>query len=643
MNHYRLLGKKGEGTFSEVLLGRHVRSNQEVAIKYLKNKFHSIDAVNSFNEIRALRMLRDHPNIVRLLDVLYDITTGSLALVLELMDMNVYEAIKGRKYYFPELRVGRWMTQLLCAVEFLHGKGLFHRDIKPENLLLHQYETLKLADLGSCKGIDCKQPFTEYISTRWYRAPECLLTDGYYSAGMDIWAIGCVYFEVLSLVPLFPGKNEVDQVNKIHKVMGLPAEDLLKYFKRSSKSNSEIDLWLRKCKVSDEAIEIIKVLLTYDAEQRPTATEALRLPYFDSHRYAVPDDTERPSKGQVPSSDVIQDSSMSETSGSTARYQPRIGPEAHRGYDQRDHATIGGRLMRESDRLLVEADATVTSGFGRQNGMRMEQISETTRLPPIPQRQPQESGHSRAMGIGIDASPYQQRHHRRSNRVYHRTLRVAPGRVQMPALELSNSSPRETNQQGSAASFSHTMGHFALPLSGRMRNIVRAGISDGLLQVQTTPYEENSIYQGYDMRWNFIVNNSICHFWAIDYLLKSERLEIQRSVDSRVIRLESQTYENRTSHNDFNLELLFRCEIERQQACPMRRMRVTTRESFNMVTGALQTTCTHVLRKANWEAGVCRIENMEATIIINNNDGNLASNPCNTIDHALAQRNRGQI
>jgi len=91
-----------------------------------------------------------------------------------------------------------------------------------ENILI-MGDTVKLADLGSCRGLYSKPPFTEYISTRWYRAPECLLTDGYYGYKMDIWGAGCVFFEILSLFPLFPGNNELDQINKIHNIMGTPS------------------------------------------------------------------------------------------------------------------------------------------------------------------------------------------------------------------------------------------------------------------------------------------------------------------------------------------------------------------------------------------------------------------------------------
>lgn len=112
----------------------------------------------------------------------------------------------------------------------MHSNGIFHRDIKPENILITD-DTVKLADFGSCRGISQKQPFTEYISTRWYRAPECLLTDGYYNYKMDIWGVGCVFFEILSYIPLFPGNNELDQINKIHNILGTPPAELFQKYK----------------------------------------------------------------------------------------------------------------------------------------------------------------------------------------------------------------------------------------------------------------------------------------------------------------------------------------------------------------------------------------------------------------------------
>lgn len=168
----------------------------------------------------------------------------------------------------------------------MHSNGIFHRDIKPENVLLID-DNLKLADFGSCRGIHSKQPFTEYISTRWYRSPECLLTDGYYNYKMDIWGVGCVFFEVSALCPLFPGKNELDQINKIHNILGTPPTKILDDF-RTHASHMEINFPPKEgtgidrliMNTSEEARDLINKMLIYNHEERITCKEALNHPYF---------------------------------------------------------------------------------------------------------------------------------------------------------------------------------------------------------------------------------------------------------------------------------------------------------------------------------------------------------------------------
>jgi len=286
MHKYRLISKKGEGTFSEVLKAQCIKTGQYVAIKCMKNTFESIDQVNNLREIQALRRLSPHPNIITLLEVLYDQPSGRLALVFELMDMNIYELIRERRHYLAGNRVRSFMYQLCRAMDHMHRNGIFHRDIKPENILIKD-EMLKLADFGSCRGIYSKQPFTEYISTRWYRAPECLLTDGYYSYKMDIWGLGCVFFEIMSLYPLFPGTNELDQVSKIHQIMGTPGPELLAHFQKKS---SHMDFNFQPCEgtglekmlshVVPECIDLLYKLLAYKPDDRVSARQALRHPHF---------------------------------------------------------------------------------------------------------------------------------------------------------------------------------------------------------------------------------------------------------------------------------------------------------------------------------------------------------------------------
>ena len=198
------------------------------------------------------------------------------------MEMNLYEAIKDRKKYLSERKAKNWIYQTLKALDFMHRNGIFHRDIKPENILLCG-EQVKLADLGSCKGMYSKPPFTEYISTRWYRSPECLLTDGYYNYKMDIWGLGCVFFELLTLVPLFPGDDEIDEVNKINYILGSPSEELFQKFIKNSAHGNDVKYEYQKgigiqrflTHVSPQCIDLINKMLVYDPDKRLTAKQCL--------------------------------------------------------------------------------------------------------------------------------------------------------------------------------------------------------------------------------------------------------------------------------------------------------------------------------------------------------------------------------
>ena len=202
------------------------------------------------------------------------------------MEMNLYEAIEKRNTPLPEEKCKIWIYQILKSLDYMHRKGLFHRDVKPENILIRD-NIVKLADFGSCKGIYSKQPFTEYVSTRWYRSPECLLTDGYYNYKMDIWGLGCVFYEILTLNPLFPGDDEIDQVNKIHEILGSPSKEL---FTQLINKTRRTEIIYEKCKgfglhrlmskYNKECVDIISKMLIYDPEQRYTAKQCLCHPYF---------------------------------------------------------------------------------------------------------------------------------------------------------------------------------------------------------------------------------------------------------------------------------------------------------------------------------------------------------------------------
>ncbi|XP_036061777.1 MAPK/MAK/MRK overlapping kinase isoform X7 [Onychomys torridus] len=207
MKNYKAIGKIGEGTFSEVTKMQSLRDGNYYACKQMKQHFES------------------------------DRKSGSLALICELMDMNIYELIRGRRHPLSEKKIMNYMYQLCKSLDHMHRNGIFHRDVKPENILVKQ-DVLKLGDFGSCRSVYSTQPYTEYISTRWYRAPECLLTDGFYTYKMDLWSAGCVFYEIASLQPLFPGVNELDQISKIHDVIGTPCQKTLTKFKQAAETQT---------------------------------------------------------------------------------------------------------------------------------------------------------------------------------------------------------------------------------------------------------------------------------------------------------------------------------------------------------------------------------------------------------------------
>lgn len=152
--------------------------------------------------------------VIRENDILY--------FVFEYMQENLYQMIKDRDTHFPENTIKVVLLQILAGLSFMHRHGFFHRDLKPENLLCNGPELVKIADFGLAREIRSRPPYTDYVSTRWYRAPEVLLHSTRYSSAIDLWAVGCIAAELYTFRPLFPGSSEVDQLFKICSILGTP-------------------------------------------------------------------------------------------------------------------------------------------------------------------------------------------------------------------------------------------------------------------------------------------------------------------------------------------------------------------------------------------------------------------------------------
>lgn len=242
-NKFRFVAKKGSGAFADVIQAENTKTGQMVAIKRMKQTYKSIDQIVQLREIQSLKVLSAHPNIVRLLEILFDKTTGRLALVFELMTHDMYQTIRNRKIPLPTNQVKWYMFQILNGLRAAHAAGFFHRDMKPENVLVLRKsdqwtgDVVKLSDFGSARQIGTEYPYTEYISTRWYRPPEVLLSDGVYGPEMDVFGLGCVLYELIELHPLFPGKDEFDQVCRLHSVLGTPTPDVIRRLRHGAKNN----------------------------------------------------------------------------------------------------------------------------------------------------------------------------------------------------------------------------------------------------------------------------------------------------------------------------------------------------------------------------------------------------------------------
>ncbi|CEM31993.1 unnamed protein product [Vitrella brassicaformis CCMP3155] len=208
MNKYEVLGVVGEGAYGVVLRCRNKETQEVVAIKKFKeSEEDDVVKKTTIREVKILRMLRQE-NIVELKEAFR--RKGKLYLVFEYVEKNLLEFLE----MHPE------GLELLNAIAYCHQHNTIHRDIKPENLLVDPSTlTLKLCDFGFARQMPLKPgPLTDYVATRWYRAPELLLGDTTYGKEVDLWAIGCITGELIDGNPLFPGESEMDQLFIIQKV-----------------------------------------------------------------------------------------------------------------------------------------------------------------------------------------------------------------------------------------------------------------------------------------------------------------------------------------------------------------------------------------------------------------------------------------
>jgi protein kinase len=293
MKNYRLIEVVGDGTYGTVWKGLNLETREIVAVKKLKKKIKTWQETTELKELKALQKLKSHQNVIKLKEIIRE-TNSDVFFIFEWADTNLYEFIcnsKKRGEFIPEHQIKEIIYGVTSGLIYIHSNGFFHRDLKPENILLSSNgANVKIADFGLAREVPNynDSSLTDYVCTRWYRPPECVLKSNSYSSPMDLWALGCVMAELYTLNPIFPGNSEFDQLTKIAQIIGSPKlndwPDGYKLIQKlglkfPSSSGVHLSSVLPTC--SMEGINLLYDLFKWDPVIRPECLQILSHPYFD--------------------------------------------------------------------------------------------------------------------------------------------------------------------------------------------------------------------------------------------------------------------------------------------------------------------------------------------------------------------------
>ncbi|KAM7484099.1 hypothetical protein LguiA_000108 [Lonicera macranthoides] len=295
VDEFERLNKIDEGTYGVVYRAKDKKTGEIVALKKVKmEKEKEGFPLTSLREINILLSFH-HPSIVDVKEVVVGSSLDSIFMVMEYMEHDLKALMETMKQPFSQSEVKCLMLQLLEGVKYLHDNWVLHRDLKTSNLLLNNRGELKICDFGLARQYGSPlKPYTHLVVTLWYRAPELLLGAKQYSTAIDMWSLGCIMGELLSKQPLFNGKTEFDQLDKIFRILGTPNETIWPGFSKlpGVKVNfvkHQYNLLRRKFPatsftgspvLSDAGFDLLNKLLTYDPEKRITAEAALGHEWF---------------------------------------------------------------------------------------------------------------------------------------------------------------------------------------------------------------------------------------------------------------------------------------------------------------------------------------------------------------------------
>ncbi|KAI6149816.1 kinase-like protein [Pisolithus tinctorius] len=302
---WKLVREMGSGAYGVVVSATDQISGETVAIKLVTRIFEKIQlAKRALREITLLRHFSNHENITGLIDMdAISPDFQEIYIFMEPMEADLHQIIKSGQTLTNE-HVQYFLYQILRGMKYIHSASVIHRDLKPGNLLVNSDCELKICDFGLSRGFDSTPDehiggqLTEYVATRWYRAPEIMLSFRRYTTAIDVWSIGCIFAELLLGRPLFKGKDYVDQLNKIFDVLGTPEESVIQRI-----GSDKAQVYVRTLPVKEpipfsrllpaadhQALDLLRKMLSFDPLSRTAVHEALAHPWLSTYH----DDTDEP-------------------------------------------------------------------------------------------------------------------------------------------------------------------------------------------------------------------------------------------------------------------------------------------------------------------------------------------------------------
>jgi mitogen-activated protein kinase 1/3 len=292
---YKLIRQIGHGAYGVVISAHDEVTGKDVAIKKVRRAFDDcVDAKRILREIKLLKKF-EHENVIRIIDLIPPPPTSEefedVYIVQELMETDLHRIIYSRQALTID-HIQYFVYQILRGLKFIHSANVLHRDLKPSNLLLNSNCDLKICDFGLARNVEDEQAgiLTEYVVTRWYRAPEIMLVCQEYTKAIDVWSVGCIFAELLAREALFPGEDYIAQLRLICDKLGRPDDEDLDFIQSERAKKFILSLpqqapkalaeTFPKFSEEKEALDLLVKMLEFHPDRRITIEKALEHPFL---------------------------------------------------------------------------------------------------------------------------------------------------------------------------------------------------------------------------------------------------------------------------------------------------------------------------------------------------------------------------